>query len=67
MPMVEWRLDSEHCRHLTVVGLYDTGPWSVQLVEAVWLVEVWVLQVVILVPLVSLLVAKEQFKATQAW
>ena len=24
VPMVEWRLD---CRHLTVVGLHDTGPW----------------------------------------
>ena len=27
VPMVEWRLDCENCRHLTVVGLYDTGPW----------------------------------------
>ena len=27
MPMVEWRLDCEDCRHLTVVGLHDTGPW----------------------------------------
>ena len=26
VPMVEWRLDCENCRHLTVVGLYDTGP-----------------------------------------
>ena len=26
--MVEWRLDWEDCRHLTVVGLHDTGPWS---------------------------------------
>ena len=25
--MVEWRLDCENCRHLTVVGLHDTGPW----------------------------------------
>ena len=24
-PMVEWRLDCENCRHLTVVGLHDTG------------------------------------------
>ena len=28
VPMVEWRLDCEDCRHLTVVGLHDTGPWS---------------------------------------
>ena len=28
VPMVEWRLDCENCRHLTVVGLHDTGPWS---------------------------------------
>ena len=27
-PMVEWRLDCENCRHLTVVGLHDTDPWS---------------------------------------
>ena len=27
VPMVEWRLDCENCRHLTVVGLHDTGPW----------------------------------------
>ena len=26
VPMVEWRVDCENCRHLTVVGLYDTGP-----------------------------------------
>ena len=26
VPMVEWRLDCEDCRHLTV-GLHDTGPW----------------------------------------
>ena len=25
--MVEWRLDCEDCRHWTVVGLHDTGPW----------------------------------------
>ena len=25
--MVEWRLDCENRRHLTVVGLHDTGPW----------------------------------------
>ena len=25
--MVEWRLDCENCRHLTVVGFHDTGPW----------------------------------------
>ena len=24
--MVKWRLDCEDCRHLTVVGLHDTGP-----------------------------------------
>ena len=24
--MVEWRLDCENCRHLTVFGLHDTGP-----------------------------------------
>ena len=24
--MVEWRLDCEDCRHLTVVGLHDTAP-----------------------------------------
>ena len=29
VPMVEWRLDCEDCRHLTVVGLHDTGPWAV--------------------------------------
>ena len=28
VPMVEWRLDCEDCRHLTVVDLHDTGPWS---------------------------------------
>ena len=27
-PMVEWRLDCEDCHHLTIVGLHDTGPWS---------------------------------------
>ena len=27
VPMVEWRLDCEDCRHSTVVGLRDTGPW----------------------------------------
>ena len=27
VPMVEWRLDCENCRHLTVVGLHDTGTW----------------------------------------
>ena len=26
VPMVERRLDCEDCRHLTVVGLHDTGP-----------------------------------------
>ena len=26
VPMVEWRLDCKNCRHLTVVGLHDTGP-----------------------------------------
>ena len=26
VPMVDWRLDRENCRHLTVVGLHDTGP-----------------------------------------
>ena len=26
--MVQWRLDCEICRHLTVVGLHDTGPCS---------------------------------------
>ena len=25
--MVEWRLDCENCRHLTIIGLHDTGPW----------------------------------------
>ena len=25
VPMVEWRLDYEDCRHLTVVGIHDTG------------------------------------------
>ena len=29
VPMVEWRLDCENCRHLTVVGLHDTYPRSV--------------------------------------
>ena len=28
VPMVECRLDCENCRHLTVVGLHDTGPRS---------------------------------------
>ena len=28
VPMVEWRLDCEKCRHLTVVGLHDASPWS---------------------------------------
>ena len=28
VPMVEWRLDCENCRHLTVVVLHDTGPWG---------------------------------------
>ena len=28
VPMVEWRLDCEDCRHLTVVDLHDTGPRS---------------------------------------
>ena len=28
VPMVEWRLDCENCRHSTVVGLHDTGPWQ---------------------------------------
>ena len=28
MPTVEWRLDCENCRHLTVVGLHDSGPTS---------------------------------------
>ena len=27
VPIVEWQLDSENYRHLTVVGLHDTGPW----------------------------------------
>ena len=27
VPMVEWRLDCENCRHLTAVGLHNTGPW----------------------------------------
>ena len=26
VPMVEWGLDCEDCRHLTVVGLHNTGP-----------------------------------------
>ena len=26
-PMVEWRLDCENCRHLTILGLHDSGPW----------------------------------------
>ena len=26
VPMVEWRLHCENCRHLTVVGLHFTGP-----------------------------------------
>ena len=30
--MVEWRLDCESCRHLTVVGLHDTGPWLLVLI-----------------------------------
>ena len=27
VPMVEWQFDCEDCRHLTVIGLHDTGPW----------------------------------------
>ena len=27
VPMVEWWLDCENCRHLMVVGLHDTCPW----------------------------------------
>ena len=27
VPMVEWRLN---CPHLTVVGLHDTGPWTLK-------------------------------------
>ena len=27
VPIVEWRLDCENCRHLTVVSLRDTSPW----------------------------------------
>ena len=27
VPMVERRSDCENCRHLTVVGFHDTGPW----------------------------------------
>ena len=30
VPMVEWRLDCEDCRHLTVVGLHDTDPMMLQ-------------------------------------
>ena len=38
VPMVEWRLDCENCRHLTVVGLHDTGPWTTLCVSySVWL------------------------------
>ena len=33
--MVEWLLDCENCRHLTVIGLHDTGPWY-QVVSAEW-------------------------------
>ena len=25
-----WNVDCENCRHLTVVGLHDTGPWTVR-------------------------------------
>ena len=32
--MVEWRLDCENCRHLTVVGLHDTGPMCVDVRSA---------------------------------
>ena len=32
-PMVKWWLDCEYCRHLTVVGLHDTGP---RLVKGWW-------------------------------
>ena len=28
--MVECRLDCEDCRHLTVVSLHDTSPWTPQ-------------------------------------
>ena len=29
---LEWRLSCENCRHLTVVGLHDTGPcWAVRI------------------------------------
>ena len=30
VPRVEWQLDCENCRHLTVVGFRDTGPWCLQ-------------------------------------
>ena len=30
VPMVEWRLDRENCRHLMVVSRHDTGPWCHQ-------------------------------------
>ena len=29
VPMVEWWFDCEDCRPVTVVGLHDTGPWSI--------------------------------------
>ena len=35
LPMVEWRLDCENCRHLTVVGFHDTGPRSSQALEII--------------------------------
>ena len=34
VPMMEWRLDCENCRHLTVVGLHDTGPWTALSIES---------------------------------
>ena len=35
VPMAEWRLDCENCRHLTVVGLHNTCPWPMQACRSV--------------------------------
>ena len=36
VPMVEWQLDCEKCRHLTVVCLHDTSPRSDAAVIWIW-------------------------------
>ena len=36
VPMVEWRLDHEDCRHLTVVSLHDTGSRTGRWLNCCW-------------------------------